>query len=97
MPSGIFRSKTSKSNKHMKAKCERGAMFITHWDSGTFTTIRDSSVLRIVDNDFDWNNKTPRVVRRFNKKKKKGKGRWKGLGKISPLLILLILFDLRSM
>ena len=48
-----------------------------HWDSGTFTTIRDSAVLRIVDNDFDWNNKTPRVVRRFSKKKKKGKGRWK--------------------
>ena len=85
------------SSRNLEGHSIRGAMFITHWDSGTFTTIRDSAVLRIVDNDFDWNNKTPRVVRRFNKKKKKGKGRWKGLGKVSPLLILLILFDLRSM
>ena len=92
-----FKSKTSKVNKYMKEKCERGAMFITHWDNGTFTTVRDSAVLRIVDNDLDWRTKTPRVVRRFNKKKKKGEGRWKGLGKVSSVLILIILFDLRSM
>ena len=36
---------------------------------GTFTTIRDSAVLRIVDSDFDWRSKTPRVVRRFNEEK----------------------------
>ena len=46
----------------MKEKCERGAMFITHWDNGTFTTIRDSAVLRIVDNDLDWKTKTIKAV-----------------------------------
>ena len=80
----------------MKEKCERGAMFVTHWDSGTFTTVRDSAVLRIVDNDFDWKTKTPRVVRRFNKKKKKGQGRWQGLGKVFFLLIYFDVYHMRS-
>jgi len=77
-----FRSKTSKINKHMKEKEKRGAMFVTHWDCGTFTTSLDSALFRLVDNDLDWTRMTSRVVRQFDKSKKKGQGRWKGLGKV---------------
>ena len=77
-----FRSKTSKVNMHMKEKGNRGAMFVTHWDCGTFTTSVDSSLFRLVDNDLNWEKMTSRVVRQFNKSKKKGQGRWKGLGKV---------------
>ena len=78
-----FRSKTSVINKHMREKEARGAMFVTHWDHGTFTTVKDSSILRLVDNDFSWTKMSSRIVRQFNKGKKKGEGRWLGLGKVS--------------
>ena len=76
-----FRSKTSAINNHMKEKETRGPMFVTHWDHGTFTTVKDSSILRLVDNDFSWKRMNSRLVSQFNKGKKKS--RWLGLRKVS--------------
>ena len=64
-----FRSKKSSFWKHFKNKEKRGAMCVTHSDTCTFTMFRDSSVLRIVDNGLDFEETTPRIVKRFNKQK----------------------------
>ena len=76
-----FRSKQSPMWKHFKTKEKRGETLVTHSDSCTFTMMKDSSVLRVVDNDLDWEEMSERVIRRFNKEKE-GAERWKGLAKV---------------
>lgn len=77
-----FRGKNSAFWKHFKHKEKRGELFTTYSDNCTYTFYRDSSVLKLVDNDLpsDIDNITPRVIRRFYKDKAKGsEDRWKGL------------------
>ena len=65
----FFRSKKSTIYKQFKTKEKRGALMVTHSDKVTFTMCKDSSVIRIVDNDLDYETMTPRNIRRFNKNK----------------------------
>ena len=89
----FFRSKSSATWKHYKNNTKRGTTFITHSDCATFTMFKDSSVLRLVDNDLDFEVQTDRVIRRFNKNQQ-GPERWKGCSKVvttetSTLLLIL--------
>ena len=77
-----FRDKQSEMWRHFKTKEKRGEMFVTHSDSVTFTMCKDSSVIRLVDNDLDWESMTPRNIRRFYKDRA-GAERWKGYSKVN--------------
>ena len=79
-----FSSKKSTMYKHFKNKEKRGATLVTHSDTCTFTFFRDSSVMRLVDNDLDFETMTPRKIRRFNKKRQ-GDERWKGIARVNIL------------
>ena len=77
-----YRDKQSEMWKHFKTKKKRGETFVTHSDSVTFTMCKDSSVIRLVDNDLDWESMTPRNIRRFYKDRA-GAERWKGYSKVN--------------
>ena len=76
-----FRTKQSNIWEHFKEKEKRGDCLQTHSDTMTFTMVKDSSNLHLVNNGLDYDTLTPRVVKRFNKKRK-GNERWKGLSKV---------------
>ena len=73
--------------KHFKNNEKRGATLVTHSDICTFTFFRDSSVMRLVDNDLDFETMTPRKIRRFNKNRQ-GDERWKGIARVNTFFYL---------
>ena len=77
-----FRTKKTDMYNNFKTKQKPGAMMVTHSDTCTFTMIRYSSVMRVVDNCLDYEDMTPRIIRRFYKERK-GAERWKGYAKVS--------------
>ena len=45
-----FRGKKSDMYNHFKTKEKRGTLMVTHSDYCTFTMLKDSSVIKVVDN-----------------------------------------------
>ena len=82
-----FSSKKSTMYKHFKNNEKRGATLVTHSDICTFTFFRDSSVMRLVDNDLDFETMTPRKIRRFNKNRQ-GDERWKGIARVNTFFFI---------
>ena len=62
----VMRSKKNDMWKYLK-EGDRGRYMTLHSDMLNFTLVRDSSVLRIVDNCLDRSLVSPRLVRRYNK------------------------------
>ena len=87
----VFFSKKSEMYKHFYDNEKRGATLIAHSDTVTFTLFKDSSVMRLVDNDLDYDSLTPRKIRRFYKNRK-GAERWKGVCKVSFTIFYMFEF-----
>lgn len=73
----VMRSRTNETWKYLK-NGDRGRLMTLHSDKLNFTLVRDSSVLRLVDNCLDSSELTPRLARRYNKHTKV----WRGVGKV---------------
>ena len=73
----VMRSKKNDTWKYLK-EGDRGRYMTLHSDMLNFTLVRDSSVLRIVDDCLDSSLLSPRLVRRYNKDTKV----WRGAGKV---------------
>ena len=73
----VMRSRTNDTWKYLKGG-DRGRLMMLHSDKLNFTLVRDSSVLRLVDNCLDSSELTPRLARRYNKRTKV----WRGVGKV---------------
>ena len=75
--SEVIRSRKNETWKYLKGG-DRGRIMTLHSDTLNYTLVRDSSVLRLVDNYLDSSELTPRLARRYDKNTKV----WIGVDKV---------------